>query len=176
MTQISPSALNAAAPSTTGVPNQFNNMSSEDFMKIIFTELSNQDPFQPNDSSALLKQLDSIRSIESNVKLTDQMQSLVSQNQLASASGMIGKFIGGVSQENTRVAGTVVSVVKQGDKVNLELDNGWIVPISNVETIINPQPTAPAAPAAAVPAAPAVTVPAPVPVAAAAPAPAPAAS
>jgi len=150
MTQINPATLNSAAPSTTGVPNQFNNMSSEDFMKIIFTELSNQDPFQPNDSSALLKQLDSIRSIESNVKLTDQMQSLVSQNQLAAASSMIGKFIGGISEDNTRVAGNVVSVVKQGDKVNLELDNGWIVPINNVETIVNPQqPVQP--PAAATP-------------------------
>lgn len=131
---------NSTAPKSL-VPNQFSKMTSEDFIKIIFTELSNQDPFQPNDSSALLQQLNSIRSIESDLKLTDQLQSLVSQNQLAAASNMIGKFIGGLSQDNTRVAGTVVSVHRQDEKVNLELDNGWIVPISGVEQVIDHPPT-----------------------------------
>lgn len=120
------------------LPSQFSKMSSEDFIKIIFTELSNQDPFQPNDSAALLQQLDSIRSIESDLKLTDQLESLVFENQLASASNMIGKFIGGLSSDNQRVAGYVVSVIRQGDSVNLELDNGWIVPVSGVETVIDP--------------------------------------
>jgi len=32
----------------------------------------------------------------------------------------------------------VVSVIKQGKSVNLELDNGWMVPVSNVETILDP--------------------------------------
>jgi flagellar basal-body rod modification protein FlgD len=118
-------------------PNQFSKMTSEDFIRIIFTELSNQDPFQPNDSSALLQQLNSIRSIESDLKLTSQLQSLVSQNQLAAASNMIGRFVGGLSQENVRVAGLVVSVIREGDKVNVELDNGWIVPIANVERVID---------------------------------------
>lgn len=65
---------NTSTPASS-TPSRFSDMSSEDFIKIIFTELSNQDPFQPNDSAALLKQLDSIRSIESDVKLTDQLQS-----------------------------------------------------------------------------------------------------
>jgi flagellar hook assembly protein FlgD len=118
--------------------NRFSELSSEDFIKIIFTELSKQDPFQPNDSSALLEQLNSIRSIESDVKLQGQLKNLVFENQLSSASGMIGKFIGGLSTENQRVAGFVVSVIRQGENVNLELDNGWIVPIGGVETVINP--------------------------------------
>lgn len=141
MTQIS--AFNpvdaALQRGNAGVPSQFSKMSSEDFIKIIFTELSNQDPFQPNDSAALLEQLDSIRSIESDLKLTDQLQSLVFENQLASASNMIGKFIGGLTADNTRVAGYVVSVIRQGDNVNLELDNGWIVPVDGVETVIDPE-------------------------------------
>jgi flagellar basal-body rod modification protein FlgD len=137
MSQIS--AFNPTdAALQSNVPSQFSKMSSEDFIKIIFTELSNQDPFQPNDSAALLQQLDSIRSIEADLKLTDQLQSLVFENQLASASGMIGKFIGGLTPDNQRVAGYVVSVIRQGDDVNLELDNGWVVPISGVETVINP--------------------------------------
>lgn len=126
------------ATAASSAPSRFSEMSSEDFIRIIFTELSNQDPFSPNDSAALLDQLNSIRSIESDLKLTEQLKTLVSENQLASASGMIGKFIGGLTSDANRVAGFVVSVIRQGDTVNLELDNGWIVPIDGVETVIDP--------------------------------------
>ncbi|TVQ54589.1 MAG: hypothetical protein EA377_05195 [Phycisphaerales bacterium] len=125
----------------------FSEMSSEDFIKIIFTELSNQDPFDPNDSAALLEQISAIRSIESDLKLTQQLESLVLENQLASAGNLIGKFVGGLNTENDRVAGYVVSVIREGKTVNLELDNGWVMPMQNVETIIDPslfdQPGAP---------------------------------
>lgn len=124
------------APRAT--PSQFSELSSEDFIKIIFTELANQDPFDPNDSAALLQQLNSIRSIESDMKLMKQLDALVHENQLAAAGTLIGKFIGGLTESNNRVAGFVVSVIRQGDTVNLELDNGWIVPISGIETIIDP--------------------------------------
>ncbi len=62
MTQIPAfDATDAALRTTT--PNGFSSMKSEDFMRIIFTELANQDPFQPSDSSALLDQLNYFLSI-----------------------------------------------------------------------------------------------------------------
>ena len=70
------SAIQGAAANmvggTTG-SNRFNELSSEDFMQIIFTELQQQDPFEPNDSSALLEQLNSIRAIESDIELTKNL-------------------------------------------------------------------------------------------------------
>lgn len=137
MSQISTfDPIQASGSSVT--PSRFSEMKTEDFIKIIFTELANQDPFSPNDSAALLDQLNSIRSIESDIKLTQQLENLVFQNQLAAASGMIGKFIGGLTADNNRVAGFVVSVIRQGDSVSLELDNNWIVPVDGVETVIDP--------------------------------------
>lgn len=119
-------------------PNQFSEMSSEDFIKIIFTELANQDPFEPTDSAALLQQLNSIRSIESDVRLTQQLQALVQENQLASAGNLIGKIVGGLTENNDRVAGWVVSVHREGSAVYLELDTGWLMPMKGVETIFDP--------------------------------------
>lgn len=140
MTQIPAfNALDSASSTTRSQPaSRFSEMSSEDFIKIIFTELSNQDPFKPNDSSALLQQMSSIRSIESDIKLTDQLKTLVTQNQLASGGNLIGKFIGGLTSDNNRVAGLVVAVSRADDVVSLELDNGWSVPINNVERVIDP--------------------------------------
>src|SRR5690606_16146731 len=109
-----------AAGAVRNTPNQFREMSSEEFINIIFTELSNQDPFEPTDSAALLQQLSSIRSIESDVKLSQQLETLVHENQLASAGNLIGKIVGGLTQDNQRVAGWVVSAHREGNDVYLE--------------------------------------------------------
>ena len=136
MSQISafdPTAETLRSTTTSG----FSSMKSEDFIRVIFAELANQDPFQPSDSSALLEQLSSIRSIESDLELMNQLKALVLVNQLSWASNLIGRMVGGLSTTNDRVAGTVVSVIRQGDDVTLELDTGWLVPIESVEQIFD---------------------------------------
>ncbi len=137
MSQIA--GVNTINPGLMRSPsNGFGEMTSEDFIRIIFTELSNQDPFQPNDSSALLDQLNSIRSIESDIKLTAQLEALVFGNKMASAGNLLGQIVGGLSQTNDRVLGFVISVNKQGDEVFLELDTGDFIPFDNVETVVDP--------------------------------------
>ena len=122
----------ATAPRTA---NRFSEMSSEDFIRIMFTELSNQDPFQPNDSAALLEQLNSIRSIESDLTLVDRLESLVTENQLASAANLIGKMVTGLTEDNDRVSGQVISVLRQGDEVFVELDSGARLSVNAIESI-----------------------------------------
>ena len=133
-----PAAAGALAGGSDVSSSGFNDMSSEDFIKIIFTELQQQDPFEPNDSSALLEQLNSIRQIESDIEMTEQLQSIVFQNQLASAGNLIGNVVQGILPTGDRVAGTVLSVMRQGDSVSLELDTGWLLPMDNVEIIVDP--------------------------------------
>ena len=115
----------------------FSAMKSEDFVKIIFTELQNQDPFQPNDSAALLDQLNSIRSIESDMQMTQQLESIVLQNQLAGAGNLIGRYVQGIAEGGLRVDGNVISVVRQGDRIGVELDTGWIIEVEQIELIVD---------------------------------------
>ena len=137
MSQIS--GINTITPELQRSPsNGFGEMTSEDFIRIMFTELANQDPFQPNDSSALLDQLNSIRSIESDIKLTAQLESLVFGNKMATAGNLLGRIVGGLSQTNDRVLGFVISVNRPGDVVFLALDTGDIIPFDNMETVVDP--------------------------------------
>ena len=135
------SAIQGAAANmvggTTG-SNRFNELSSEDFMQIIFTELQQQDPFEPNDSSALLEQLNSIRAIESDIELTKNLEDIVFQNQLATAGNMIGKTVEGLTATNDRVVGNVFAVIREGNDVTLQLDSGWEIPANNVQVIVDP--------------------------------------
>ena len=125
-------------------PNGFSSLTSADFIRIMFTELANQDPFQPSDSSALLDQMNSIRSIESNIDLMDRLDTLVFENKLSSAANLIGKTIQGLTDDGLRVDGTVTTVLRQGDDVTLQLDTGWRLAIDNIELIHQPQPPQPA--------------------------------
>jgi len=122
------------------VGSRFSDMSSEDFVRIIFAELANQDPLAPSDSNAMLQQLNSIRSIESDIQLIEQLKSLVTENQLAAGSNLIGKFITGLTGTSDRVSGYVQSVSREGDSVVLQLDNGFFVPFESLATIHDTDP------------------------------------
>lgn len=115
--------------------NRFSELTSEDFVKIMFTELSNQDPSQPQDSSKLLEQISSLRDIESNMQLMTQISDLVGENQFASAANLIGKHVIGKNEEFESVQGTVTSASVEDDKIILTLESGERVPFKNVEQI-----------------------------------------
>lgn len=133
MSQIG--AFNPLQQAVNPPVNRFQDMKSEDFIKIIFTELSNQDPFKPNDSAALLEQLNSIRSIESDVQLVDKLDSLVTQNQMASAGTLIGRYVTGLTDSAQRVSGYVVSANREGDNVRLALDSGLSIGFDQLEVV-----------------------------------------
>jgi len=113
----------------------FAELDSAEFMKILLSELSNQDPFKPQDSGALLEQLSSLRNIESQISLQKQLESLVLQNGLASAAGMIGKEVEGIDAANDDVAGVVTSVRVEHGKAILELSSGKALAIERVTAI-----------------------------------------
>ena len=142
MTQIPATSPVDSALQSTSV-NRFSDMSSEDFIRIIFTELANQDPLAPNDSGALLQQISSIRSIESDMQLIEQLKSLVTENQLAAASNLIGKHVTGLTEFNDAVEGNVVSISREGDTIAIKLDNGYSIPFESIDTISQavPKPT-----------------------------------
>jgi len=132
------SVLDSTANQASAKPSGFSALSSEQFTKIILTELSNQDPMAPSDTNALLQQLSQIRNIQSSMDLSEKLGSLVSDNQFASASNMIGKVVGGVSTDNSRAIGKVSSISKTDDGVFLNLNTGKSIKVDNMDGVIDP--------------------------------------
>jgi len=127
-------AIGAPAVATAG--NRFGELSSEQFIEIIFTELSNQDPLEPNDTGALIEQMSTLQSMQSDMELTSRLEAIVSQNELAGAASMIGRSITGFTESGVRVSGTVTSVTRTTEGPMLNLDGGSRVPASYVERIL----------------------------------------
>ena len=117
----------------------FGDLKSGDFIRVLLTELSNQDPFAPQDSGALLEQLSSLRNIESQLSLQEKLEDLVLQNQISSAGGLIGKEVTGLGENNTQTKGLVTSVRVQDGEAILELDTGRSLPMNRVTRIANLQ-------------------------------------
>ena len=132
------SLSNGFASQGADAANGFSDLSSEEFVKIIFTELSKQDPLKPNDSSALLEQMSSLRSIQSDIDLSRKLESMVTQNQLASAGNMIGKYVSGYTAGFERTEGYVISISRTSEGPVLNLDTGLRIPFDNVDEMIDP--------------------------------------
>ncbi len=117
--------------------NPYAELSSEEFVKIMVEELTNQDPFEPSDSAAILEQISSIRSIESQNTLEASLESLVLQNSVSQAGTMIGKYVKGLDADNDAVEGIVTSLRIEDGKPVLQLDNGVSLDFDRVTDVNN---------------------------------------
>jgi len=120
--QITASAANT---SSLGVLN------SDDFLKIMITELTNQDPFEPMKNQDLLNQMSTIQQLESNrsmstsfTQLMDRFDGLLLRQNLNAAGEMIGQLISGTTASGSVAVGKVVAVGVEDNDILLELDTG----------------------------------------------------
>jgi len=109
-----------------------------DFIKMMITQLQNQDPTQPVKNEELLAQMSQISQLQSSTTLTSTLQDLTTQNQIGSASSLIGKVVSGLDGQEDPVTGLVTSIKVAGGNVNLQLDNGKELGLGKVTDIAPP--------------------------------------
>jgi flagellar basal-body rod modification protein FlgD len=142
-------------------------LNSQDFLKILITELTSQDPFEPMKNQDLLNQVSSIQQIESSQTMTSSLNSMtgkfdsligqmgtfldsqnstlssldkfMTQQKLTTASQLIGKTISGTDAEGKAVSGMVTSVSITDGQILLTLDNGKQI---NMNDMAKLEPTA----------------------------------
>lgn len=110
-------------------------LKTEDFIKMMITQLQNQDPLEPAKNQELLAQMSQIGQLQSSSTLQESLQGMVLQNQIGSASSLIGKTVQGFDGADDPVTGLVNSVKVGSDGVSLELDNGKTLLLSRVTQI-----------------------------------------
>ena len=121
-------SINSIAPSSTsGTPSDdsvkngvrdLKDLDINQFLKLMISELTNQDPLNPMDNTQLVQQIGELRSIAASDQLTGTLQSLQTQQSLTTASSLIGKRVSAISTDNENVTGTVSSVSVEVDPEN----------------------------------------------------------
>jgi flagellar basal-body rod modification protein FlgD len=131
--------MNTSAITSGSAPNTIKSknmeLKSEDFIKMMITQLQNQDPMEPAKNAELLAQMSQIGQLQSSTAMTESLKGMVLQNQIGSAGNLIGKTIEGLDAKNEKVTGLVNSVRVESDGVYLELDSGKKLALSRVTTI-----------------------------------------
>ena len=130
----STSAAGAAASSRQAKSKSLE-LKTEDFIKMMITQLQNQDPLEPAKNQELLAQMSQIGQLQSSTTLQESLKGMVLQNQIGSASALIGKTVQGLDGQDDPVTGLVNSVKVGADGVSLELDNGKSLLLSRVTQI-----------------------------------------
>ena len=128
-------ASGAGAASSSQIKSKKMGLGTEDFIKMMITQLQNQDPLEPAKNQELLAQMSQIGQLQSSTALQESLQGMVLQNQIGSASALIGKTVQGLDAADDPVTGLVNSVKVGSDGVSLELDNGKTLLLSRVTQI-----------------------------------------
>ena len=115
-------------------------LQSEDFFKILVTELQQQDPLDPSETSDMISQVSDIRNIEQSDQLNRALDALAGQQRTANAGTMIGKYVSALTQlqdGTTNVTEGVVTGVRFDDQGTaiLELDTGQAIKATDVDHI-----------------------------------------
>src|SRR5687768_200870 len=104
-------ALASAGTPATGQASKKNfELKTEDFIKMMITELQNKDPMEPAKNQELLPQIIQIGQHQSAKTLQESLKGMVVQNQIGSAASLIGKGVEGLDTNDDPIEGVVTSV------------------------------------------------------------------
>jgi flagellar basal-body rod modification protein FlgD len=96
-------------------PRKLEDLDIDEFLKLMLAELTNQDPLNPMDNAQLIEQIGQLRSLSATNKLSDTLDAVLTGQSLTTASGMIGKHVTALTDQNENVEGVV-------DRVSIEVD------------------------------------------------------
>lgn len=117
------------------IANPKGELKAEDFIKMMITQLQNQDPMEPAKNSELLAQMSQIGQLQSNTAMQESFKGMVLQNQIGAAGNLIGKQVVGLDERGEPMTGVVNSIRVEKDVVKLELDNGKALELGRVTQI-----------------------------------------
>ncbi len=123
MSQIT-SALGATSATASTGKDAFNEIDLDVFLKLMITELQNQDPLNPMENDQLLSQISQIREVGATDKLTATLDAVLLGQNVSSATGLIGADVTALTDDGQKVTGNVrrVTIANGTPKLDLAVD------------------------------------------------------
>lgn len=112
----------------------FNGLDSQDFLKLLISQLQNQDPTNPMDSDQLLAQISDMRNLQANLELETTLKGLTLNQSLTGASALLGKTVTALASDQSEFTGTVDRVVIRDGKTLLQIGDRQ-VELSAVQSV-----------------------------------------
>jgi flagellar basal-body rod modification protein FlgD len=118
----------------------YNDLDIDAFLKLLISEMQNQDPLDPMDNSEMVQQIGQIREIGATDQLTKTLGNLASSQDLVTASSLIGQSVQGLADDASAVDGIVdritVETSEQNDSRSVKVHvGGKTMDIKNIREI-----------------------------------------
>lgn len=115
-----------AAPPSATPPG--NTLGLQDFMKILLTQLTYQDPLKPMDNQSFMAQMAQFTALEQSQRLNDRVQQLIDDQAALQSIGLIGRTVDISTDSGIRI-GTVSALSLQGSApvLTLSLPGGTVL-------------------------------------------------
>lgn len=110
------------------------NLDQNAFLQILVSELENQDPMNPQDSSTFVTQMAQLSSLEQMTSLNTTFNQALKMQQISTASAMIGHTVSLTDSNNNQVQGQVTKVTVTDSGVQVVV-NGTGYDVSTVQSV-----------------------------------------
>ena len=132
MSQVS--GLGGASGFSQSAAGKVNELDIDDFLKLMISELQNQDPLNPLDNSQMLQQISQIREIGATDKLNSTLNSVLLGQNVVSATALMGKHVKALDDTGGQVAGQVDRITILGGIPKLHIGDKE-VKLTNVSEV-----------------------------------------
>jgi len=133
LTSITPAASNFLNGTPTAAPKQ--QLDQDDFLKLLTTQLSNQDPLKPMEDTQFIAQMAQFSALQQATTLTKEFEAFSNAQQISSAQNLLGRTVT-LTADGAATTGPVSEVrIKAGAAqiiVNgTSYDPAWVTSIVN---------------------------------------------
>ena len=97
----------------SGVSNPNASLSLQDFLQVLMTQLTYQDPLKPMDNQQFMAQIAQFTTLEQTQQLNSNIQTLVANQAAQQSVGMIGRTVN-ITTANGPISGKVASIDLSG--------------------------------------------------------------
>ena len=110
-------------------------LTQDDFLKLLTTQLSNQDPLKPMEDTQFIAQIAQFSSLQQSTTLTKDFEAFSSAQQISSAQNLLGKTVT-ISSDGTITTGPVSEIRIQNGAAAIVVGTKTYNPAS-VTNIVN---------------------------------------
>ncbi|RFC63003.1 flagellar hook assembly protein FlgD [Fulvimarina endophytica] len=94
------------------------------FLKLLVTQMKNQDPLKPAESTEYIAQFATFANVEQSIQTNNRLESLMTVSALTQADALIGRTL---SSSDGSLSGTVASIRAVGGGIQATLEGGKTV-------------------------------------------------
>ena len=137
MTMVNPvsSGAGATQPQSSGAGSGLTSLSASDFLKLLVTQLTNQDPTNPLNPTQMISQTSTLTMVEDITQMNQALSAMESGQQLSQAVSMLSKQVSYQLPGASSTQSGTVSSVQMVSGTPMLMVNGSQVPLSAITSV-----------------------------------------